>query len=122
MPQKLATLTGIIDLEGKRKESVDRVYELVLKRSTEGKRNPRTGRPYTIYSEYTGVKGFFRRYRASVKFEREKIKGNWPNDMAEIFRNAAHDLNVDVDSNVRDYERVIEVDEPKSSTTTRKRI
>lgn len=107
MAQKLANLTGTIELVG-RQESIEKVYK-DLKLTGRNKINKRSGKRYTEFGEPTIGEGRTpkgtRTRKLSVPFTRERIFGNFQSDIDRHVNRAIVRANVDVSFVAKDVER-----------------
>lgn len=96
MAQQLANTQSVVVLSG-RKDSIEKVYEALTDKKP--RINPLTGKAFTKFSGLNFRRNFGFRglgWSATCVVSRMKIKGNWQNDISEIFNNAIAAANVDV--------------------------
>lgn len=92
--KRVADLAGKITFVGKRKESIQRVYDLMAPRSR-NLINDRTGKPFTILGTFSVV-GSEHDFTGYCTFSRLGIVGNYPNDVEEFVEKIAAKENVRV--------------------------
>lgn len=105
MSNVLADFKTVVILKGKRRESLQRVYDAAAPRSR-NQINPRTGQPWTIFGVlHLSCSGNRHDWVGTFDVERPGIIGNFENDITEFIYEAATRLNLDVTCEIKHPKR-----------------